>query len=310
MKLTYFNYHLKNHVIPNAKIKYNLKTFITSFCAFKNSHFKSSFDYEGEHIFLFWIADDIYLFINTKSNEIIKSINSKQVNYGDVYEKLQSDETLGFASYLYFSEDFYGIAATIHGPKNVVFTWFINALLKRCGIASHEFISSPFETQATRDEAMKMAVVGKHIIEINRQNSLFGQLAGVFGCGNSNEIDSLEVIIKPTKRDMRHAAHAIADKVEDEGLKKYIIRAKASLDDVLTDYYITGAGVLSDPIDRRNEKTIIDQIKNCVSKNEDLKHRLTDLRKDPQYVIHPLQALDSFSDSNKWSNHFPSNGVP
>src|SRR5436305_712880 len=101
MKVTYFNYYLEDHHSPLERIICDLRQQVFRFCAYDNREFRISFQYkDGESIFVFWVAENTYLFIITKNNEIIKTINSSDVSHGNLYDRFQANESLGFASYL------------------------------------------------------------------------------------------------------------------------------------------------------------------------------------------------------------------
>lgn len=308
MKITYFHYYVSPESKPEEKTLFDLRPILFNFCKYQNKKFRSSFkNPAGDSVFMFWVAEDTYLLIVTKSGEIIKTINSDEVNYEDLYARLSNNESLGFASYLYAGKHFYGLASTIFGPKNTSFSVFVNSLFNRTKVSGYEFVTVPFETQATRAEALSMSVVGKNIIEIGPGNSLFSEITGFFGLGNTSEIESLEITIKPgKKKNIKDSAEKIAEKLPDEDLKKYIVKAKNAASESLIDYYITGIGAISDSV-VKNEKTLAAAMKNKAENNAKLQARIAEIIKNPQYEKTEISAINNLFDFDKWPVIIPNN---
>src|SRR5690606_28146571 len=119
MQATYYQYYFTK---GNGQKKYSvdLRPFLQKYCSWKTTVFKSQFEHAGERLYLIHTVGDQYLFLHTLDNEIIKKIDSKNLTLGDLKAYLAGDSA-GFASYLNFREDFFGIACKVLSPRGATF---------------------------------------------------------------------------------------------------------------------------------------------------------------------------------------------
>ena len=302
MKLNYFHYHLEPHSNPDTKLTFDLRPVIKAFSASKDKLLRSSFRYrDGEHVFLFWVGTDTYLFILTKSKEIIKAVSDGGISHDDVYSRLGKNEQLGFASYVYLGKRHFGIARTLHGPQHRIFQWFVDELLARGGFHGHSFIVFPFETSATRAEVMGMEFVGKSVIEIEPGHGFWEPFKKFVGLGNTTRIRSLKLIVTPERgSNLKEESTKLAAAFDDPGLAKYMVVAKENLADAISEYYITGAGKLSDMISSAIESDIVKAIQTAAGKNKALISALQEIEKDGQYQPIKADAIVCADLSHAW----------
>ncbi len=197
MKMTYYAYYLSKN--DDKKYLFDLKSLLSNYTKHGSDTLKKSITTEfKEKLFLFYIMNDVYMLVITKDSEIIKAINENKLEHSDIYSKLSSNESLGFASYIYVQEEFFGIGATYFGPKISKFVYFMNLLLKNLSLKKTEFKVQPFGTEATKDEVMNMPFVGKTTIEIGPGNTFFQQMKELAGLSDiQDETDSFVITIKP-----------------------------------------------------------------------------------------------------------------
>lgn len=306
MKVTYYGYHLKvnDTLYLNSAI-----TLLRKYVQHGNSVLKNSFiNGTGDSIFLFRRTNNFYALIVTKDNEIIKKINSENVTYEDIREDLEENERIGFASYIYFDRDHYAIASTVQGPKNKTFVDFINQLFEKLHINA-DFISAPFSSKVSRDEVLELDFVGKTTFEITPESGAFTHFSRFFGGGAlPNELDAIEVTIKPRRgSDIKHHIPALNAAIGEYGVRKYILKAKESLADSLTDFYVTGNGFVSDYIVPNGEDAISRLIADKKQNNEVLSIKLGELREDRRYSHVQIEAIARFDNDSAWVDHISSN---
>lgn len=258
MKVNYFAHYL---VLDSTESKYsfNLREFIRNFDRHAPAAFKKNLVTEfGEKLFIFYVSDGVYLFVMTKSSEIIKAINENQMSQSDIYDKLSADESLGFASYILPRKDYFGIGSTFYGPKITKFTQLINCILKNLDVLGINFKVYPLTSSATTAEVLKMPFVGRATFEVGMNNGIFQCLKEYFGDKIETDTDAIEIIIKPKKRkDINASFQAIASTIKDEDLKKFVVKAKHEFGEAATDFYIVGSGAVSDIISiSQNEESI------------------------------------------------------
>jgi hypothetical protein len=303
MKLSYYGY-VFTEIKTGNKSRMSLKDFNKAFCQYDNPLYKNQFTHNGENVFLLSGVGNLYLFIQTRSNEVIKKINSADTTIGEIYDLLKTGEMIGFASYVYMMDSYLGFASTTMAPRIASFATFINDVLQSIGINTHQFTLIPFLHQATKAEAMAMPFIGKSIIQINKSNTLFEHLGGLLG-GTATEfedVDSFEIIIKPKPRkNIEKAVKSMLSTVNDQGIDKMIIKAKDEDHAALIDLYLAGNGLLADNINTRDERVIAQIIKGKIGENEMLKQKVTEHEQDEAIPQVSIDAISKFSNVDTWS---------
>ncbi|MBI9077156.1 MAG: hypothetical protein JEZ02_17235, partial [Desulfatibacillum sp.] len=282
MKINYYKYYLTNE---SKKYHVDMTPVLKCFLKAKDETLYSSFQFKDENLFLFHVVPPVYMFVVTKSSEIIKAIHKGGLSQDDIYKKLNTDERLGFAAYINFSEYFYGIGSTLHGPKNDAFVTFLNGILNRWKFNGWEFVSVAIATEATTRQVLKMPFIGKTKLEVSPKHTLGKTIMGFLTLEES-EIDGIEIEVKPKKREkINKSFKGISKSVPiDSELRKYIVRAKSDLESSLTDYYLVGSGYLCDTIQTKDEKRICDAIKKKIMKNQDLHEVIHEHQNDTSII--------------------------
>lgn len=148
--------------------------------------------------------------------------------------------------------------STLMAPKIKSFIDFINSILDLHQITNYRFSVTPFLSQTTPTEIKKAHFIGRTTLKISKDNSFANEIKEFFGGESSyyEDIDSFEIIIRPKlRKDISKAITQVVDKAStDKGVEKFIIAAKKEEDERLTDYYLSGRGLVSDYIDVKKEK--------------------------------------------------------
>lgn len=304
MKMGYYAYYLSKN--DNKKYLFDLKSLLSSYIKYASDGLRKSITTEfKEKLFLFYVLDDIYMLVITKDSEIIKAINENKLEHADIYSKLSNNESLGFTSYVYIQEEFFGIGATYFGPKISKFVFFMNELLKILSLKKIEFKVQPFGTEATKEEIMSMPYVGKTIIQIGPGNTFFQRIKEFVGTSDiQDETNSFIITIKPNRgKDIKDTFQAFANNIGDEDLQKFIVKAKEELSDAATDYYIVGRGAVSDIIPTKDEKQIPNEILKRCNRNKYLAEKVKEFQGRDD-VVEDNQAankLRSYNESSAWT---------
>lgn len=301
MRISYYTYFVEN---DGECSQFNLYPLLLNFSRYRSRRFKNSFvsRSSGENYYLFHVIGQVFLFVMTKSREIIKSIDRGTINHSDIYSTLQANQSLGFASYLYADNLFFGLASTVFGPKERQFVEFVNSLFIRLGGGQYEFSVNALLREATRDSVLRLPMLGRTKFEVSDSNPLFQHLVEFSG-GDATNLDSFEIVIKPRKRkDVTGLVRSFDALIGQDGVDKYIVRAKEALDTALTDFYIVGKGCLQDAISshRKTDAEIFNQMVTKVAGNELLNAKIREFRDDTAYLGAEIRFISRFSQSRNW----------
>lgn len=276
MKLSYFGYSIKNQ-IDDKQYLFDMRPFVKAFCGVDSVAFKSQFRHSGEQLFLFHESGNLFLFLITRTNEIIKKISSKDLTVSEIYTALQQDEKLGFASYVHIESSYLGFASTIMAPRATVFAAFLEQIFQTVGLSDYQFVLHPLLQQSTRADAMKMGFLGRTSIQVNKENTVFEDMVIALGGASEDFVDvgSFEIIVKPKPRkNIDTAVNKILGSLPDAGLESFVVRAREELEGQLSDFYLIGQGHVSDTIKKDGAQGIGSQINEKIAKNQLLEQKV------------------------------------
>lgn len=238
--------------------------------------------HSGENLYLLPVVNSFYLFVQTKDREIIKRIEKKddEIKAYEIQSLLSKDESLGFASYVYFHPTLrvFGFASRVLSPKFTAFQMYINNLLVMLRIQDISFVVHPLKTEITKNQAMTLPFIGTTRFLVRKDSSLGESFKEFFlGSTNPNDlevIESFEIIIKPASRkSLTDTIKKTLVSMEDDGIKGIILRGKQNLEDNVKDFYIHSAGALYDEIKSTEESKVFDEIKEKIENNVELKDK-------------------------------------
>lgn len=304
MKLNYFAYWV-NTVKKEEQHLTSLAPFLRAFCSYDNPKFKLKFRYNDEHVFLIHIASKVFLFLMTRSNETIKRIQASDLTVGEIYERLQKGEMLGFASYLYLDDHYFGFASTTMAPKPLAFTHFVNDIFDSVGLGSrYSFACEPILTQTTKADALAMPFIGRSTIQVTKGSTLYEDFRNFIGSPieDFRDIDSFEVIIKPRrKQDIGQAVKKLINTLPDAGLEKMVLRAREEVHGQMVDLYVAGMGGVSDIIDTKDERKVLAVIEQKVRDNAVLKAKVKEHVRNAKFKKTSLKGINTLSDHHTWT---------
>jgi len=264
MRLGYYGYFLTR---GHQKYQYNILPILKNFAKIKACDFsKIIIDDLEEEVFFKYLGSNRFMLILTKNKEIIKAINSETGDAADIYDKIEKNNKLGFASYIKFHDSAlgYAICSTVGGPKNNILSDTINKILSKIqsGTDPIIFYSVAVTESSTIQDIKRLPFVGTMIVEAKSGSSLGKLLCQALGLDNDTSIDSFEVCIKPKRRESlnQQTSNAILDKIELEGLKKYVIKGKKELEGLLSEFYLVSEGHIGDEIKKSDESSMLTEI--------------------------------------------------
>jgi hypothetical protein len=304
MRVNYFGYCLINHE-TGQKVLCDLSGFLKAYCLFKDNSFKNDFKHSDEQLYILHYFGDTFLFLITRSNELIKKINTHDLSIGDVHSLLEKDEELGFASYVMFKDNYFSFGSTLLAPKMDIFASYLNKLFKKIGISDWTFLPNALLYQATRDEALSLSYIGKTTIELSKENSFLQDFLASISVDTSDaiELEGIEIIIKPKlRKNIKPVVTKFLNSISDEGIEKMIMKAKDEGMSQMTDLYLVGKGAICDSVDKSKETHIPQLLELKASENKYLNQKLKEYCSDESFKKMSINALFQFSDVSIWSS--------
>lgn len=283
-----------------------MRKFFQNFTLVKSPEYKSKFSHNGENLYLFAVpsADNVFLFLETRNTDFFKQINKGNMTLDDLRNKIDSESELGYASYIIFEEDHFGISSTFMAPGVSPFSVFVNDVITSLGIHHIDFRVSPIMMEAGAKDVMQLNVVGRTSIELSRGNTIAQELGNVFGLDISNDLsmDSVEIIFKPTKRgNIKPNASKIIEKVGSCPDATVKIRAKEFIKDTLTDFYLSENSAIYDEFSYKAESEIPSLMQKLIGQNKYLTGRLNELKTAINVEKDDHIAVASYNNEHAWS---------
>ncbi len=264
MRLGYYGYYLTR---GDQKYQYNILPILKNFAQIKPCEFsKIKIEDLEEEVFFKELSSNRFMLVLTKNKEIIKAINSETGDAADIYDKIERNNKLGFASYIKFHDSEYGyaICSTAGGPKNNIFTDTMNKILSKIQTGSNQisFCSVAVTESSTVKDIKDLRFVGAVSIEAPSVSPFGKMLRQALGLDKDTSIDSFEVRIKPKRSEPLNTEtfNTILDKIALDGLKKYIIKGKKEMEGLLSEFYLIAKGHIGDDIKKSDEPTMLAEI--------------------------------------------------
>lgn len=288
MRLSYYGYCLL-HVPTGKKSLVDLRALTKKFVNSTNQNFKASVTYHGERLYLLPFGTSTYLFVQTKTNEIIKAIERKTLNVQDIRNKLLQDESVGFASYVYMDESYLGIASRVLSPRITAFCELMTKVVAGYGGTDYAFVPTILAETLPVSAIKTLEHVGSVTVEMNVANTvgqdLLKQLTNRTP-DNLVDIASIEITIKPVrkgKKSLRTDLSEIAKNVPAKGLVSLEARAKATAADHMTDIFIVGEGGIRDFIDFKKESDLQTLIPSRAINNSSLQLKVKEYKSNASH---------------------------
>lgn len=304
MKVTYFSYGIVDRKTENKSL-FDIRPFIKAYCRLDAPAFKNNFKHNDEHIYLIPHLGDVFFFVMTRNNEVIRKIDSSDISISGIKELLGTDEHLGFASYVIIKGNYIGFASTIFAPKVDVFASFMDKLLDASGNGGLQFYLKPLMHQATKQEAHEFSHIGSTYIEIDKENSKLEEVLGVLGADIEDAVHlrSMQIVLRPApQKDIKAVVSQVIDELPDDGLSKFMMRAKAEAGSQAMDLYITGMGAVSDTINTKDEDKIAEFLVKKTQSNVLVAKKLAEYIENEDFDEVVLDGVLQFGDVDAWAD--------
>lgn len=311
MKLAYYGYSVRD-INDDRYFRFDLRDFFNCFCQFANVAFKNQFRHNDENVYLLSVADNFFLYVTTRQSEIIKRINSVNLDITEIEDLLRDNESLGFASYARIERSYFAFASSLMAPRVPSFTEFVNGLFQAIGLVNYRFVCHPFLEQSTVNEALAAPFLGRSTIQIQNNHNLFAHLRGVFGAEAPDfiDVDSIEVTIKPRGRaNIRPAIARVLNTPAIQLTQKLVCRARLEgVDDALVDLHLAGHGLIADELRKGTDLDIYNQVIQALAQNQLLKEKVNLHEQADEFTVMVPNDFRVLSDLGEWANRIP--GLP
>jgi hypothetical protein len=274
MRISYYGYAVKS---GDKKFVIDLRAFIHDFVASPDKRFKSKLTYNGESLYLLPLVPhrDVYLFVQSRDKEIIKAIERNNLSVADIQNKLQTNESVGFASYVLVDACWIGIASRVLAPRISAFSHLMTQIFIELN-KSYIFSPIALTDSLPKSKIASLKHVGAVSVEMDVSNTVCQTVLGVVtGLAEQNLIDvgSVEIRITPLrkgKKNLKRVLAGVANSVPTDGLEALEARAKIEETDRVTDMYIVGQGGLRDFVPEVDEADVPITMKNLATNNSKL----------------------------------------
>lgn len=285
MRLSYYGYCL-HHVPTEKRYLVDLSALTKKFVSSTNQSFKASVTYNGERLYLLPFGLSTYLFVQTKTKEIIKAIEGSTLSVQDIRDKLLQNESIGFASYVYMDASYLGIATKVLSPRITAFCEMMTKVVAGYGGTDYVFVPTILAEKLPKSAIKSLDHVGSVTVEMNTANTYAQDLIKTFTNRDANnlaDIASIEITIRPMrkgKKSLLSDLAAIATNVPNKGLVSLEARAKVTAADLMTDIFIVGEGGIRDFIEFKNEVDLQSLIPQRAAGNSALQAKVKEYKKN------------------------------
>lgn len=303
MRINYYMYNFSD-INTSQNFQFNISKFIENSTNKLATAYVNAITYNDERLYLIKLKKDFYLFVQTKNKEIVKAVeenSSSGLLASDLASKLASNENMGFASYIYIDSNnpVFAFSSRVLSPTSTAFGFYIEQLLRRMAIYDLTFKLSPVKTKIGKSEVAKLDFIGRTSFQVaygplveNMLNALNGNHKTIA----FEEIAGIEVIIKPKRgKSINETVLKSIQQVSDNELERVTMRARAHLNDQLTNFYYSKDGMLSVSCESESDASIADDMANTLEQNSVIQERVRDYMglNYEKFTNHPLIEFNS-----------------
>lgn len=273
MKLRYFGYFIRNKR-SQKKFLYNIKEILDAFTSATNLRLKSSFMVGGESLFLAKVdgTPNQFYFVRTSNAELIKRINLSQITIGDIHDRLEQDEDVAFASYVYVSsrDCVMAVASSQGAPRFDTLAEYINSLFYKSGLINYELEIHALTSAPTKESLLEMEVVNSIYVDVDANSDKGALLSRLFLRNNSTGIGSFRVIIESQHGNIKDVMPAFIEEnpvnaadsseviTDRSGIIRVGVRGKHNeLAGQLMDYWLDNSSVISDNLNPKAKRALL-----------------------------------------------------
>lgn len=246
-----------------------------------------------------------FIYLLTRRSEVIKRINSANLDVVSIEDLLGNDEKLGFASYVLIESTYLAFASSQMAPRVASFTRFINNLLERIGLPRYRFRCFPFIEQTSFEDALRLPYLSTTNIVVPSNHSLFEDFVTFFtqDVEQFKDVGSIEITIKPRGRaNITAPIKTVLRNTSMKKTEKLMVRAKLeSLDDALVDLYLAGCGQISDHIIKGTDHEISSQVRQAIKNNILLAQKVQEHENNDEFTRETPEDYSMFIVSNEWA---------
>lgn len=309
MKINYYCYFIED-IETRDKYKFDIKPLITTLTDWKTSlAITGKIKRGGENLYLIPISSNYYLFVQTKTNEVIKKIEKKtdSINASEIVNMLGTNESLGFASYVLFdpAKNLFAFSSRMYSPKVTAFQHFFDDIFMFLGLGKLRFVVEPMKDSMSRNNAATLPFIGRTRLMVNKDHSVFGHITNMLvgQASDRDVIEEIEVIIKPAARkNVNQSMSRLIQNVDQQGLEGIIIRAKENMEDHLKDIYISSTGAIFDEVDSVEEGIVYQTMLDRLASNTLLIQKVNEHEQTIGYTTKNLDSLVHYYNANNWPN--------
>jgi hypothetical protein len=309
MQLGYYHYCFKEVNKKKApRICHDIRPILKNYLAFDDVIWKSKIVTEDNEELLLVPTKkpDVYMLIATRKQEIIKAIHKHNLTCVEISERLEQDESAGFAAYSCADDRSIGLASSLRGPRTSAFLRFMNTIVNQLGGGRWRMNLHAIGSAVTVAQAEAMAFVSTTSVSVREGNPFYVELKRLLGI-ESDDVNSFQVVIRgKRKRNIGDVFKKMAHEVEGDGMERMKIRARAVAGEALADYYVDEYGKMSDDIGTGTEKKLIQEVSKKFHGHSTLNAQLDEIIKKNHYEQITMAELDRLNKLDFWSNHLPS----
>ncbi|EIA1797549.1 hypothetical protein RII69_003979 [Vibrio parahaemolyticus] len=259
MKLRYFGYYLRKFD-TQQKFLFNIKPIVDAFIGSTNMELKSSFKRGDEKLYLTHVQGhkNLYYFVRTSDDDIIKRINEQNLTVGDISDNLAANEKVAFASYIYIDPTMHVVACAsgMSCPRFDDFAEYLNELFRKVKLGNYEVNIDALTANSSKKELLEMEVVNSVYVDVAADRALGKLIAKeLTGSANTN-LGNFRITIEPSGSNMKDAFKKMMNRLAPNGKASNqqgvtSIGAKAKHDELkgqLMDYWLDNENNLVDSL--------------------------------------------------------------
>lgn len=308
MRFGYWMYHVKH--ISGDRFRLDIRNLLSAYCSLNNREFKRGFKYDGNHVFVFQQQLNLFMFVMTRSDEIVKKVDTQEIEVTDIEAMLSNDEELGYASFVYLRDDHMAYGTTFMAPRTNAFADFVTQLFASTGHMEYQLVAEPALKETTAQAALEIPFVGRTQIQIRSDSPWFQDVAGSMGIGNDvdefSNIEEFEVIIKPKfRRTITTPIRSLMRRFQGNGIGKLTIRGKAEERDRMLDHFIVGSGQIGDDVTVSDPIRLSNSLETRLLSNAEFASQLATWREDETWSDIGTCRVSVLGDDAAWPRPVP-----
>lgn len=287
MHVSYYGYYLTD-TASGTKYRIDLSGLLKKFASASMLKFRRTVKYNGDNVFPLTFIHPTYYFLQSRDNEIVKSVNRRGLTQRDIQAVIGSTESISFASYVHIGDCWMGFATKVLSPRITAFAHSMNEVLGHLG-SQLQFSLLAFSDQVSPASVAQLDHVGAVTISMDASGS-FGHnfLGTITGNGNlqTYDIGELQIRIVPSRRkaNLRPVLQDLINSVPPNQINSLDARARVTASDHMKDIFVIGAGGLKDTISPRQESQIPLLIATTAAANTTLTAKINGFKSDASYT--------------------------